>query len=70
MGLTYINQQIKLINIYKDTDNYDRSDKDAIDPDNIHPIGKVFECFPKKYKIYNTHDWNLPKSMVNIQCSC
>lgn len=54
----------KINNLYKDTDNYDKSDKDAIDPRYwIHQIGKVFECFPKKkYKIYNIKDWKLPKA--------
>ena len=49
MGLTYIATN-KINNIYKDTDNYDRSDKDAIDPADIGyiQIGKVFECFQKK----------------------
>ena len=59
----------KINNIYKDTDNYDRSDKDAIDPRYwIYQIGKVFSVFPKKYKIYNTHDWNLP-GMATFHCS-
>ena len=28
----------------------------------ILQIGKIFECFPnKKFTIFNTHDWIMPK---------
>lgn len=49
-------------NIYKDTSNYDKSNKRAVDPRYwIHQIAKVFELFPKKkFTIYQTHDWILP----------
>jgi hypothetical protein len=54
-------------NLYKDSRNYDRADKRAVDPRYwIHQIGKVFECFPQKqFVVYNTHNklqsiWNYP----------
>jgi len=59
-------------NIYKDTRNYDRADKRAVDPRYwIHQIGKVFQCFPKtKFIVYNKHiklkeSWIYPNVMVD-----
>jgi len=50
-------------NVYKDTPNYDRGDKQAVDPRYwIHQIGKVFECFPKiQFTIYQDN-WQLPQA--------
>jgi len=61
----------RINNMYKDTANYDPSDKGAIDPRYwIHQIGKVFECFPnKKYIIYQTPDWSLPKAWKHANVS-
>ncbi|MDA9938676.1 hypothetical protein N9C48_01030 [bacterium] len=54
-------------NVYKDSKNYDRADKRAVDPRYwIHQISKVFESYPKKqFVIYNIHSklqetWNYP----------
>ena len=49
-------------NVYKDTDNYDRSDKRAVDPRYwIHQIGMVIKYFPGiQFKIYQEADWVLP----------
>jgi len=51
-------------NIYKDTPNYDQSDKRAVDPRYwIHQIGMVFECFPKiKFIIHQNDNWEFPKA--------
>ena len=64
IGFDLYSNTRKINNLYKDTKNYDPSDKDAIDPRYwIHQIGKVFECFPKKkYTIYQKADWNIPKA--------
>jgi len=53
------NKQVN--NVYKDTPNYDRADKRAVDPRYwIHQIGKVFECYPKiKFTVYQDN-WELP----------
>jgi hypothetical protein len=50
-------------NIYKDTPNYDTSDKRAVDPRYwIHQIGMVFKCFPKlNFVVYND-DFELPRA--------
>jgi hypothetical protein len=60
----YGNANGKTNNIYKDTQNYNTSDKRAVDPRYwIHQIGKVFECFPKvKFIVYQPTDWKLPKA--------
>jgi len=49
-------------NLYKDTENYDKSTKNSIDPRYwIHQIAKVFECYPrKKFIIYQDQDWRMP----------
>jgi len=49
-------------NLYKDTENYDKSTKNSIDPRYwIHQIAKVFECYPrKKFIIYQHQDWRMP----------
>ncbi len=64
IGFDLYSSTRKINNLYKDTENYDSSNKDAIDPRYwIHQIGKVFESFPKKkYIIYQTPDWELPKA--------
>ena len=51
-------------NIYKDTPNYDASDKRAVDPRYwIYQIGMVFQCFPKiQFTIYQEPGWDLPKA--------
>lgn len=50
-------------NVYKDTENYDKKEKNPIDPRYwIHQIGKVFESYPrKKFIVYQETSWNLPK---------
>jgi hypothetical protein len=54
----------KINNIYKDTPNYDNSDKKSVDPRYwIHQIGMVFNCFPKiTFTIYQYPNWELPKA--------
>jgi hypothetical protein len=51
-------------NVYKDTQNYNKSEHHSIDPRYwIHQIGKVFENFPHhNYKIYQSHLWQVPKA--------
>ena len=51
-------------NVYKDTTNYDSSEKRAVDPRYwIHQIGTVFKYFPKvKFTIYQEPNWSLPES--------
>lgn len=54
----------KVNNIYKDTTNYDTSDKKAVDPRYwIHQIGMVFQCHPRvNFKIYQEPGWQLPQA--------
>jgi len=49
-------------NIYKDTQNYNKSDHHFIDPRYwIHQIGVLMKIYPQKhFTIYQT-DWKLPK---------
>lgn len=51
-------------NVYKDTTNYNKANKRAIDPRYwIYQIGKIFELFPKtKFTIYQEDGWELPKA--------
>jgi len=50
-------------NCYKDTDNYDASNKRAVDPRYwIHQIGRVFEWFPQtEFTVYQTPNWQSPE---------
>lgn len=58
-------------NCYKDTENYDASNKRAVDPRYwIHQISRVFECFSQtEFSIYQTPDWQLPTkwNYANVQ---
>ena len=64
VGFDLYGRNNKVNNVYKDTDNYDNSDKRAVDPRYwIHQIGKVFECFPKKkFIVYQEDKWILPET--------
>ena len=57
----------KTNNIYKNTRNYNASEKRAVDPRYwIHQIGKVFEHFPqKKFIVYQDKDWKCPKQWIS-----
>ena len=50
-------------NVYKDSANYNVSDKRAVDPSYwIHQIGRLFEYFSNhKFIIHQEDDWTLPK---------
>ena len=67
IGFDQYSSTLKVNNIYKDTRNYDRADKRAVDPRYwIHQIGKVFECYAKtNFVVYDLHEkmkkaWNYP----------
>ena len=51
-------------NVYKDTPNYNSSDKRAVDPRYwIHQIGMVFQCYPKvTFTIFQEDGWQLPQA--------
>jgi len=58
-------------NVYKDTKNYDASNKRAVDPRYwIYQISRVFQCYSNKYFIvYNDKEWIMPDSwkLDNVQ---
>jgi hypothetical protein len=53
-------------NVYKDTDNYLKSDKPKVDPSYwIYQLGKIFECHPSKnFTIYQDPDWKIPNQWI------
>jgi hypothetical protein len=53
-------------NVYKDTDNYLKSNKPKVDPSYwIYQLGKIFECYPtKNFTIYQDPDWKIPDQWV------
>jgi hypothetical protein len=56
-------------NVYKDTSNYDSSDKRAIDPRYwIHQIGMVFKYYTKINFIVHHDNFELPDSwkLLNV----
>lgn len=62
IGFDLYSKDKKINNIYKDTKNYDSSEKSAIDSRYwVHQISMVFKCFPKiSFNIYQEQDWQLP----------
>lgn len=52
----------KVNNIYKDTTNYSKSTKRAVDHSYwVYQISRVFEQYPQTlFKIYNTAGWTMP----------
>jgi hypothetical protein len=66
IGFDLHSKDYKVNNIYKDTENYDPSNKSPVDPRYwIHQIGKVFECFPNhNFSIYCNQDWKCPKEWI------
>lgn len=64
IGFDLYGNEDKVNNVYKDTPNYDSSEKRAVDPSFwIHQIGMVFQCFPNvHFKIYQEDKWQLPKA--------
>ena len=57
-------------NVYKDTDNYDSSDKRAVDPRYwIHQIGMVFTCYTKINFVVHNDNFELPKAWKHSNVS-
>jgi hypothetical protein len=58
-------------NIYKNTNNYLKEDKPAVDPAYwIYQMRKIFLAYPNcNFKIFNLHEWVLPEewSLPNVK---
>lgn len=59
----YGNNEGKINNVYKDTDNYDLAIKSAVDPRYwIEQIGILIKLHPTlDFKFYNVQNWRVPK---------
>jgi hypothetical protein len=66
IGFDLYSDNGKVNNIYKGTENYSRSDYQAVDPAYwIQQIKQVFKNFPdKKFKVFNNSDWNPPRDWL------
>ena len=64
IGFDLYSKQKTVNNIYKNTNGYDPSSKNAVDPSYwIYQISKVFEWFPKiTFTIYQENLWQLPNT--------
>ena len=64
IGFDLYSNDSKINNIYKDTENYDSSQKRAVDPRYwIYQIGKVIEYFPDvSFISYQPDGWQMPSS--------
>jgi hypothetical protein len=64
LGFDLYSSDKKVNNIYKNTQNYSKTESRAVDPRYwIYQIAKVFESFPKvKFKIWIENDWDFPKA--------
>lgn len=63
IGFDLYGNNDKVNNVYKGTENYSRSDYQAVDPSYwIMQIKQVFKKFPnKKFTLFNYPDWVLPR---------
>ena len=64
LGFDLFSETKNVNNIYKDTDGYNESTKNAVDPRYwIHQIGMVFKLYKKcNFTIYQKSNWSLPKA--------
>lgn len=64
LGFDLFSETKNVNNIYKDTNGYNESTKNAVDPRYwIHQIGKVFGIYHKhRFIIYQKDSWNIPKA--------
>jgi hypothetical protein len=64
LGFDLFSETKNVNNIYKDTDGYNESTKNAVDPRYwIHQIGQVFKWYPKrKFTIYQLDNWQIPQN--------
>ncbi len=71
LGFDLFSETKNVNNIYKDTDGYNQSTKNAVDPRYwIHQIGMVFKLYNKcNFTIYQKNNWNLPKAWKYINVS-
>lgn len=71
LGFDLYSNNFYVNNIYKNTKNYDSSNKKAVDPRYwIYQIGKVFENFPfKQFVIYQESNWLVPDEWKQINVS-
>lgn len=71
IGFDLYSQNGKVNNVYKGTNNYNKSDSQAVDYSYwIHQIAQVFRYHPdKKFLILNQRDWILPRewTLDNVQ---
>jgi len=66
IGFDLYSNDGKVNNIYKGTENYSRSDYQAVDPAYwILQIKQVFKHFPdKKFRVFNNADWKPPRDWL------
>ena len=64
LGFDLYSKDKRVNNIYKDTPNYNASEKSAVDPRYwIYQIGKVIENYPLiNFTVYQEDGWQLPKA--------
>lgn len=64
LGFDLYSRTGQVNNIYKDTQNYDVSSKNPIDPRYwIHQVARIFESYPtKRFIIYQEDNWKMPKA--------
>ena len=66
IGFDLYSTNNKINNIYKGTNNYSKSDYQAVDPSYwILQIKKIFKNFPdNRFKIFNYSDWTAPRDWL------
>ncbi len=66
VGFDLYSDNGKINNVYKGTNNYNKSDSQAVDYSYwIHQIAQVFRYYPdKKFLVLNNRDWTLPREWI------
>ena len=71
VGFDLYSNDGKINNVYKDTENYNKSSSQAVDHSYwVHQIARVFAHHPdKKFIIVNEQNWSMPKQwgLDNVQ---
>lgn len=67
LGFDLYGSDSKVNNVYKNTKNYDNSDRHAVDYSHwLHQLEKLFNCFPNiEFIQWQQENWQMPEKWIN-----
>ncbi len=67
LGFDLYSSDSKVNNVYKNTKNYDNSDRHAVDYSHwLHQLEKLFNCFPNiEFIQWQQENWQIPEKWIN-----